>query len=364
MTRGHLLPVDDGVSKAVAGILKKCIDNRIFDVVLVPMLLKGGYNYVMAENADLLDNAVIMPPVMSVHGGKAVMSMTRYGQSKKVAAVLRPCEIRAAVELAKLRQADLENIFFISMDCPGVAPLTDYIRDGNKKPANTEPEIRPLCSICDNFSLTGEDRIREVDLHIGSLGVPEGNVLLIPDSIHGEELLAQLGMEAGDDTTLWLNSAEALRKDRQTAREKALAELKEEISGLDGLMQAFSRCIECHNCRNVCPVCYCRLCFTDRNTMEDAAGSYIDRATSQGALRILPEPLLFQLGRMSHMSLSCVSCGMCEDVCPVDIPVGRIFSCVSIATRGLFGYAAGSSVEQELPFKKFELEELTDVEDR
>ena len=39
----------------------------------------------------------------------------------------------------------------------------------------------------------------------------------------------------------------------------------------------------------------------------------------------LPEPLLFQLGRMSHMSLSCVSCGMCEDACPVDIPVGRIF---------------------------------------
>ena len=212
MTGGHVLPVKDGVSKAVAGILKKSLDDGLFDVVLAPMLMKGGYNYVVAENPELLDNAVIMPPVMSVHGGKAVMSLTRYGHYKKIAAVLRPCEIRAAVELAKLHQADLENIFFISMDCPGVTPLTDYIRDGNKKSTDSKAELRPLCRICDNFSLIGEDKIREIDLHIGTLDMPEGSVLLVPGSADGEKALAQFGIEADDDTSQWLDSVEALQE--------------------------------------------------------------------------------------------------------------------------------------------------------
>ena len=63
------------------------------------------------------------------------------------------------------------------------------------------------------------------------------------------------------------------------------------------------------------------------------------------------------------MSLSCVSCGMCEDVCPVSIPVGQVVSFVSEETRSIFDYVPGRNPEETLPLARYELEELTEVED-
>ena len=48
----------------------------------------------------------------------------------------------------------------------------------------------------------------------------------------------------------------------------------------------------------------------------------------------------------------------------MDIPVGQIFSLVSAETRAIFDYLPGINPEEELPYKRFELEELTEVEDR
>ena len=364
MNKGYLLPAGEGVSKAVAGILKKCLDEKLFEAVFVPVRTEDSYNYVLLKDTELLEKIEIMPPVMPVQGGKAVMNLTRHGKSKKIAAVMRMCEIRAAVELSKLRQIDLENIFFISMDCSGVMSLSDYLQEDNKDSVDAEKKLRPLCEICENFSVACDGNEQVVDLCIGRLGIPEGNVLLIPVSEGGKELINKLGMTPEEDTGDWLKKVSEKQKNRKKAAEKALAEIEKDISGLDGLLKAFSKCIECHNCRSVCPICYCRLCFTDKGTLLDTADNYVLRAESSGALKILPEPLLFHLGRMSHMSLSCVSCGMCEDVCPVDIPVGRIFSFVSKSTRDLFDYFPGRSREEKLPYVKFELEELTEVEDR
>ena len=39
-----------------------------------------------------------------------------------VAVILRPCELRALHELAKLKQAKLENLLLISFECAGVYP--------------------------------------------------------------------------------------------------------------------------------------------------------------------------------------------------------------------------------------------------
>lgn len=364
MNKGSLLPIKENVSKALTGFLKKCLENKIFEAVFVPVRLNNGFNYMLIQDTGLLEKAEIMPPVMPVQGGKAVLSLTRHGKSRKIAAVLRPCEIRAAVELSKMQQTDLENIFLISLDCYGVVPLSDYLEDKTKKPVDKESDLRPLCRLCENFSLPGEENSQIVDLFFGSYGVPEENVLVIPESTDGEEVLKSLGMETKADIKDWSAKVTSLKKNRSKARKKTLAELKEKVSGLDGLTEAFSRCMECYNCRSVCPICYCRLCFVEKGTTTDTAENYLLRAEAKGAMRILPEPLLFHLGRMAHMSLSCVSCGMCEDVCPVDIPVGQIFSLVSAETRAIFDYLPGRNPEEELPYKRFELEELTEVEDR
>ena len=64
-----------------------------------------------------------------------------------------------------------------------------------------------------------------------------------------------------------------------------------------------------------------------------------------------------------HMSLSVVSCGACEDVCPVSIPVAQIFSRVADETQGLFDYVSGRSLEEPIPLVAYKEEELHEMED-
>jgi formate dehydrogenase subunit beta len=357
---GYLIKAAGGASKALAEFLKSLLEKNIFEAVLVPVRTNEGYNYVLTKNTDLLDKAEIMPPVMSVQGGKVLQALTRHGKSGKIAAVMRMCEIRAAVELSKLKQTDLENVFFISVDCHGVTQLSDYLEDQS----NAGKKLRPLCKICTSFSVVGDEELEAVDIHAATMGVDKGEVLLIPMSPDGEETLGKLGIDEKRDTGNWVKEIEKLRKERLAAREKALAETKETVKTLNGLMEAFSRCIECHNCRSVCPICYCRLCFSDKETFLETGEEYLDLAKVQGVMKCTDGVLQFHLGRMSHMSLSCVSCGMCEDACPMDIPVGQIFSVVAEQTQAIFDYVPGKSPDEEQPLRTFGLDELTEVEDR
>jgi formate dehydrogenase subunit beta len=360
MKEGHVIKVTEGASKAIAGFLKSSLEKNIFEAVLVPIRKNDGYNYVLTENPDLLNEAEIMPPVMPIQGGKVLQALTRHGKSGKIAVVMRMCEIRAAVELSKLGQTDLENVFFISVDCSGVTPLSDYLEDSS----NAGKKLRPLCEICTCFSVFEDAEVDAVDIQVATMGVKDGQMLLIPMSPDGKEMLEKLGIDEKQDAGKWVKETEELRKQRLAAREKALAEIKETIKGLNGLAEVFSRCIECHNCRSVCPVCYCRLCFSDKDTFQETGGEYLIRAQAQGVKKCADELLQFHLGRMSHISLSCVSCGMCEDACPMDIPVGQIFSVVSEQSQEIFDYVPGKKIDEEQPLKTFELDELTEVEDR
>ena len=61
------------------------------------------------------------------------------------------------------------------------------------------------------------------------------------------------------------------------------------------------------------------------------------------------------------MSFSCVGCGQCSDVCPVDIPVASVFKKTGEETAALFDYVPGRDSEESIPvmvFKEEEFEEL------
>ena len=80
-------------------------------------------------------------------------------------------------------------------------------------------------------------------------------------------------------------------------------------------------------------------------------------------MRFLPDTLLFQMGRMMHMSIACVSCGSCEDACPVSIPVAQVFSMIADETQELFGYISGRSLDEPIPLVTYKEEELHEMED-
>jgi formate dehydrogenase subunit beta len=366
--KGATLVAEDGVEKAVLGFARQALKKGAFDAVLIPCRVPAGdsFAYHLVGNEAALEGASPLPPIMPVQGARVISSITRRGKGRrKIAAIVRPCEARAAIELAKLGQVNLENITIITMDCPGVMPLSDYFEDAGKgdkvfddaaRKWNTEP-MRPVCKICDNLSSTGGE-----DLHIAKMGTKSGNILLIPRSTKGEDALSKTGLSIEEDVTDWEASVNKLTEQRKQKRGQSNDALRSDIEGIERLTQAFSACINCHNCMRVCPICYCRQCHFDSDKMKFSFEDYLARAEARGGLKIPTDTLLFHIGRMLHMSLSCVSCGMCEDACPTAIPVAQIFTLVGDRNREAFDYMPGRSVDEPLPLTTFEREEFEEVE--
>ena len=366
--KGAVLNSKLGLEKTIISLIEKGLNKSVFDAVMIPMRVPSGdaYAYVLVQDKSILGDASILPPVMFIQGGKAASSITRLGKLKmKIAAFMRPCEVRATIELAKLGQVDLENIVIFSMDCPGVMPSSSFIKDPDKniKIFNEAVKkfddklMRPLCQICDKSSLVSGD------VHIGTLGAKEDTFFFISNSEKGDELANSLNINLKDNIDNWKKEVKILSDEKLKKRRIEHNKLKTKVGGIDNLVDTFSSCINCHNCMKVCPVCICRLCYFDSDKVKNTAEDYLDRAKIKGSIRFLPDTALFQIGRMMHMSISCVSCGSCEDACSMSIPVGQIFSMIADETQGLFDYVSGEKRDEPIPIVAFKENELNEVED-
>jgi formate dehydrogenase subunit beta len=101
-------------------------------------------------------------------------------------------------------------------------------------------------------------------------------------------------------------------------------------------MYEFQKCIKCYGCRNICPVCFCRECSLEHPELV-------------GTGDLPPEVPIFHLVRAVHMAGRCIDCGLCEDACPVDIPLRLLYRKVNEIVVNLFDYETGSSADQS-PF--------------
>jgi formate dehydrogenase subunit beta len=113
-----------------------------------------------------------------------------------------------------------------------------------------------------------------------------------------------------------------------------------------------------------CPICYCRECIFRTPTFEHESALYYQWAGRKGAVRMLPDTLLFHLTRLNHMVTSCVGCGMCTEACPADIPVGTVFRAVGEKVQAIFEYHPGRSLEEIAPVQEFREDELTELGER
>ncbi len=98
----------------------------------------------------------------------------------------------------------------------------------------------------------------------------------------------------------------------------------------------FRKCIKCYGCRNICPVCFCKECSLEHGEL-----------ISTGDLP--PEIPIFHLVRAVHMAGRCIDCGLCEDACPVDIPLRLLYKKVNEIVVDVFDYQTGTSPSQS-PF--------------
>ncbi len=103
-------------------------------------------------------------------------------------------------------------------------------------------------------------------------------------------------------------------------------------------MSQFGKCIKCYGCRNICPACFCPSC-----TLED------ENLIKPGGMP--PEIPIFHLHKAYHMADRCIDCGLCEEACPMGIPVRRLYRKVKKAVKDLFGYIPGENEDEKGPLE-------------
>jgi len=362
-----VLKVEGGVEEGLRKLLFDLLDSGQVKGVLALRRLdeKGAAAYSLAADPATVKDILPFHPLMPAQGGRVLSRLTgTEGFAEPVAALVRPCELRAFVELVKRTQGSLENLLVISCTCPGVYPLSASL-DGGLGPkletywaAAAENEVpdglRPACTACTEFVPYG------ADMTVSLIGGRDTEVVL--NTSKAVEAVGKLSGEIAESNGD-VKAIEAMRAERGANRKKLFEEDSAVHGGLDGLVKLFGRCIGCRGCREVCPICYCDLCeFVSRRSDLTPEGLQAD-LSGRGALRLPPGTLTYHLGRLAHMAVSCVACGQCTDVCPADIPVSTVFSRAGASVQGMFEYLPGRDVDEPLPLTTFRTEELAEVED-
>ena len=356
--------VENRGGQALKGFLKLLLEKGVVAGVVVASPTEKGdsYPFILTSDPEEIDASCPIAPIITQQGARVVSKLTKKGTLRRsTAVVLRPCEVRGVVELAKIKQVNLDNLLIIGYDCPGVYPLATF-SEGNAAEMQQEHQEaypgfgfnppRPACQTCLNPVAAS------AHLEFGVLGAPEGKSLVVAHTEKVAEVLEQLGLPTVEELEQREKSIAEVIEKRQAARESLFAEFSAAVNGPENLMKTLASCINCRNCMRVCPICFCRECFFQSDAVKVDPPNYLMRAERKGGLRFLPDTLLFHLGRMNHMATSCLACGACEDACPAMVPVGRIFSLVGEQVQSVFDYTPGASLEDPLPYLEYQEEEF------
>ncbi len=294
--------------------------------------IDNGKNNALVARGDSAKITPI-PESFNYSAAKAFSKITRLGKlGNKALVVLKPCEERALRELVKLKQADLENVITVGYDCLG-------FKNGE--------EMRPACSTCSYpFPLSTDIAY----IRVGGEGIKANT-----DS--GKTLLTELGFLK--DVKIDEKAREKFLEEKWKNRKKMEDEFKGQFNGYETLSESLEDCMNCHNCMAVCPVCYCQECYFDSKAFDYEPYRYEKAVEKRGVLSVPRDKFLFHLGRLAHMSTLCVGCGLCEDACPKDIELTKLFKIVSERVQKQFDYLPGS--DKELPLSTYREDEFTDL---
>lgn len=366
--------IDGKTDEVIIGFLKSFLKEGVVEAILIPKPLpsQDGFVQTLIRDPEKLNGVCVLSPTMPVQSARVISNLSVKNLGKKVAAVLKACEIRAAVELAKFLQVKLDNVCFIGIDCPGTFEVADYAKmvqegkggepltkellKGMEKGEFSPPSgyaFRTACQMC-------EYPVLQADLNIKLFGYKA-------DQEIGIEIGDKLEKEIGEKSILSFSENEpASRKEvvskviaeRTKKRDALFQEFKGMVKDLQAFLDRFSTCIRCHNCMVACPICYCKECVFRTAVFEHDGDQFLRWADRKGGIRMPTDTLIFHLIRMSHMVTSCIGCGLCDSACPSRLPVATLFRSVGDKIQKTFNYIPGKDVKEVPPVATFKEDEL------
>jgi len=274
---------------------------------------------------------------------------------EKVGLIARPCDTRGIIELAKIRQVNLENLFIIAFEDRGMVVgaskavkkvegldttkvVKEKIGDNGLILKLDDGSTKQLdLNIAENCTRYTRKIPVVADIGISDLGVPidSDEIILKVYSDKGNDLVekSKIGKKdlPGDIKTAHTEKIKEIK-------EQALAKRAKDLEEWDKLPQEekiakLQDCTMCNTCIRGCPVCYC----VDCSLMKKRKEKTINKET-------------YQLTRIAHVADRCVECGNCDNNCPQHLPLSLYFQSLNDAFKEKFKYTAGESLE-DLPFR-------------
>ncbi len=247
---------DGDLLKALSGLLRRTIDEGVLSAVLCPVETPGGaVVHGLVKDASRLDAANPLAPVLPVNSARVASRMTVNGAeladgAPPVGLVMRPCEARAFVELAKLKQVDLAPFVTIGIDCWGTFPVAHWAEMVKPKGANAVTKefierarggdlpdgIRTACLLCRHVESPADD------VAIQFVGEDGKGFRVRGMTDKGKKLLADLKLEETPDAEGRKDAIDAVLKSRS-------AKAPGDIEGFLDVIATL--CVNCKNCRAV-----------------------------------------------------------------------------------------------------------------
>jgi formate dehydrogenase subunit beta len=273
----------------------------------------------------------------------------------KVGLIARPCDTRALIELAKIKQVELDNLFIIGIEDRGMIP---GVSRAIKKVKDVDPSKIVKEKIGDKGLILKFDdgKTKEIDIQVSdnclrcTRKTPVIADIAISDigiSIDSDEIILKVYSEKGNDLVEKSKiNKKALPGDVRSSNtdkmneilEEAKARRKKDLEEWAKVPQAekiaaLVKCTMCGMCIRGCPVCYCVDCILAKKRKEKT----INKET-------------YQLTRVAHVADRCVECGNCYNNCPQNLPLSIYFMSLNEAFNEKFGYCPGESTD-DTPFR-------------
>jgi formate dehydrogenase (coenzyme F420) beta subunit len=347
---------------AVTALWKHALDSKVVDAVLA---IRRGTDLYDAQPVLITDPKELASTAGSLHCGtlllpKYVKKYLDGAKTKKIGVTVKGCDVMGFLELAKRKQINLDNVIMIGVNCGGsvspilarkmiadkfgVDPDTVHKEEIDKGQFIIEYDGGHKGISIDELEDAGYGRRsncrrckykipRQADLACGNWGVigeKAGKATFVEvcsekgaNLVSGAVKSGVLATEAANPKGLEIRGKVegAMLKLGEKWRKKDFTALGANL--WETINKETSRCIKCYSCIENCPVCFTSADEMKKDTLMIKRGE-------------LPPNSMFHLRRFAHISDTCINCGQCEELCPMDIPMALFSHAIRVEGDAAF----------------------------